>query len=119
MATKIKNLFPKLARGGYVVHLRFLDEARGERYFDAGWSVGRCGEAGSFTMWHAVNYRGDNIYSSPAAATVGKALRVGDQLAVEIEKHTVRGRSFVASKTIRVTSVILGETEVTVGYEII
>ena len=115
---KLKNLFPKLTRGGYTVRIHFMDEGRGERYFDSEWGVHGEGEAGRFNLTNLIDYKGYPT-SSLSANTIGGSIRVGDTLAVHPSKWNMRGKKPVPSRTVVITSVVLNkETGFTeLGYE--
>ncbi len=104
----MKALFPKTKVGGYTARIRFNDEARGERFFDAEWSVGKI-DKGTFTLFHAVNFRGNNVYEAPAGQTIGQFFRKGDRISLSITKHTPRGRSHVPGRAIEILAVEINE----------
>lgn len=106
MKTKLKNLFPKIKRGGYSVQIRFMDEQRGERYFDSEWAVFNYGAAGLFTLRCGLNYRGEFDWNRPAAQSIGLALRAGDRVSISVTKHGQIGRPrYVGGRLVQITAV--------------
>jgi len=115
-----KNIFPKIKTkgGGYTVGIRFMDEARGERYFDTEWSVTAWHEAGSFSIPCPVSYNGRMIWQDPAGNSIGRDIRVGDTLSLTITRWSMRGRSETLGRSITVKAVAVGDAGdyVTITY---
>ena len=106
---RIKNLFPKISRGGFTVRLRFQDETRGEMYFDSEWDTHDRDVSGRFAITFPVDYRGNIIHDRPSINSIGRQIRVGDLIHVEPTKWTTRGRRPLAGRTVRITSVVLNQ----------
>ena len=117
---RMKNLFPKITRGGYTVRIHFMDESRGERYFDSEWGVHGESEAGRFNLTCPVDYRGFNCHDNPSINSIGKSIRVGDSVAVHPSKWNMRGKRSIPGRTVVITSVVLnretGFTELGYSY---
>lgn len=118
MATKVKTLFPPIrGRGGYTAMFRFLDESRGERFFDREYDIAKWGVwPGQFTINRPVSFRGDIVHSDPGSwFDIGGAMRPGDSLLVSVFRHNSRGRHFVkSSRVIEIVSVTPGDGGTTV-----
>jgi len=111
---KMKNLFPKIKRGGYSVNVRFVDEGRGERYFDAEWSVHGEDVTGRFNLTYPVAYDSRLVHDNPSVNSVGRDFRVGDRVTITVYKWNMRGKHFLHARQIEVTGVNLnGETQFT------
>ena len=120
MPTKTKNIFPKIKTksGGYTCHIRFMDEARGERYFDTEWSVCGYSTPGRFSLSCAVSYDGRMLPTEEAINTIGKALRKGEVIVVQVTRWSMRGRSESKSVAVKVIE-ISRDTAVAIAYEAI
>ena len=114
---KVKNVFPKLSRGGFSCRFGFPDESRGERFFDTEWGTHATGIAGSFGISHPLRHDGHFVHDVKAADTIGPAFTVGGTVSVAVFKWNRRGKSFVQARTIRVTSIEFVEGCVIIGYD--
>lgn len=99
---KPTKVFPKLDRGGYTARIHFRDEARGERHFDSSWGVFKV-QPGEFTLYSKMS--GDRPTDTKASTSIGKDLKVGDQIQVLPTKWTMRGRKDLPGKTVEITGV--------------
>ncbi len=104
---RVKQLFPKFSGrcGSYTCGVRFLDEARGERYFDTEWAVHNFKVAGVFTITRPVDGRGRPIWDSPASNSLGHDLRAGDTICIAPVRWNMRGRRALAVRTVKVVGV--------------
>jgi len=100
----MKNLFPKITTksGGYTTRVRFNDEARGERYFDTEYGVHAWQQPGSFVLTCVITHDGHHTECT-AGSTIGKDLRVGDQITLMVQRWSMRGRAKQMGATIYVT----------------
>lgn len=92
------KVFPPLKRGGYTARFRFMDEARGERFFDTEFSISvhpasvpRPPQSNQFYVDCEVDYQGRINYSAPASATLASALTTGTRVLVYPRIHNMRG----------------------------
>ena len=106
---KIKNLFPTLKRGGYTCRIRFMDESRGERYFDSEWGVHLFTIAGQFILTAPVNYQGFTNHDNPSGNSIGKSIQAGDSVYIQPTKWNMRGRTPIAGRNVKITNIKIDE----------
>lgn len=115
---RMKNLFPKMTRGCYSVNIRFLDEGRGERYFDSYWVVtfDSHNTAGEFAVRHLMAHDGRALWDAPAANSIGRDLRVGDTVVLQPVRWTQTRRRFMPGSFVEITGVEIREHDVLIRY---
>lgn len=106
MTKRMKNLFPKITTktGGYTARIRFMDEARGELYFDTEFGVLAYQTPGTFMLTIVTRHDG-GFTETTAQETIGQHLRAGDQVTVLVQRWSMRGRAKQTAKTIHVHAV--------------
>lgn len=117
---RFKTLFPAINKGGYVIAIRFLDEHRGERFFDTRWSVHlpAARQINEFGLYSTVNFRYENNHDDKAADRLRGVLKIGDQVSISVEKLTSRGRSFPKTgRMIKVTNLREVSGVLMIAYE--
>ena len=105
-AKQPKPLLPRIATGGYSVRFRFMDEARGERFFDAEYGVGRTDEPNEFRIFSMLDWRGFNVPDKEPVQRIAAALTPGTVVSVHVTKHNRRGRWPAGGRLIQVIEVL-------------
>lgn len=104
-----KQLLPTIKRGGYSLRFRFMDEGRGERFFDTEYAARRI-DKNKFQITGQLNYRGEYVRGGlQPAHTIGKALTKGTQVCVTPRKWSQTRTSYLPGKLITIVDVVADE----------
>jgi len=109
---RVRQLFPKMTRGAYSVRFRFMDETRGEQFFDAEYLVQGIPPKGSFDIATLLSWDGRPLAGGWASlASIHDALDQGGSVTLTINKHNMRGVNYFRTAGVKVEKVEKTKTE--------